>query len=112
MRAAQGAEGGACACGEGERRQGQRRCLACHSAYMRKWRKGRPMGEEQRLKDIARSYAGVYLRRGKIAREPCVVCGGTEKMEMHHADYTRPLDVVWMCRVCHVAHHGRPNVPA
>lgn len=63
------------------------------------------MTPEQRRKDIARSYAGVYLRRGYITREPCKDCGA-EKAEMHHPDYDRPAEVEWMCRPCHMALHA------
>lgn len=61
------------------------------------------MTEEQRRKDTARSYAGVYKRRGKLIEQPCEVCGG--KAEMHHEDYDRPLDVRWLCRKHHMAEH-------
>jgi ribosomal protein S27AE len=76
---------------------------------MRRWRRSHPLTEEQRRKDIARSYAGVYLRRGKIQREPCKRCGA-EKAEMHHHDYDKPLEVEWLCRRCHLAeHHPRED---
>jgi hypothetical protein len=71
---------------------------------MREWRKTHPMTEEQRRKDIARSKAGVYLRRGKITREPCRVCGGPA--EMHHPDYDKPYEVDWLCRKCHLEEHA------
>lgn len=55
------------------------------------------------MKDAARSQAGVYLRRGKITRQPCIVCG--KRAEMHHPDYAKPRDVVWLCRAHHLAIH-------
>ena len=54
---------------------------------------------------ICRNYARVYLRRGKIQRQPCRDCGD-KKSEMHHADYSKPLDVTWLCRTCHLKWHG------
>jgi len=36
---------------------------------------------------------------------PCEICG-CEKSEAHHDDYSRPLDVRWLCRVHHLMHHG------
>lgn len=81
-----------------------RYCRACHAAYMRDWRKTHPLNPEQRKKDNARSYAGCYLRRGKIERKPCADCGEAHA-EMHHEDYDRPLDVVWLCRPCHLLRH-------
>lgn len=85
-------------------RPGQRTCSACHNAYIRAWRKAHALRVDQRLKMNARSYAHVYLRRGKLVREPCEGCGDVEA-QMHHEDYSKPLEVRWMCRSCHMAHH-------
>ena len=74
-----------------------------HAAYMREWRKAHPHSHEQREKDICRSYAKVYLKRGRLARRPCVMCDA--RAEMHHPDYTRPLLVVWLCREHHLSLH-------
>lgn len=52
----------------------------------------------------ARSYAHTYRDRGKIPREPCALCG-TEKAEMHHDDYSKPTDVRWLFRPCHLTIH-------
>ncbi len=76
-----------------------------HAAYMREWRKTHPLTPEQKRKDIARSYAGVYLRRGKLKKQPCADCCSPES-QMHHEDYDKPLDVIWVCRSCHKARHG------
>jgi len=84
----------------------RRTCQKCHAAYMRKWRARRPMTEEQKTKDRCRSYAGVYKRRGKLIQEPCFKCG-SEESQMHHPDYTKPLEVVWLCRPCHLKTHAQ-----
>jgi hypothetical protein len=47
----------------------------------------------------------MYLKRGKITQKPCEVCG--ELAQMHHDDYSRPLDVRWLCREHHLAHHAK-----
>ena len=44
------------------------------------------------------------LRRGLIAKRPCSICGAAEA-EAHHPDYSKPLQVVWLCRKHHKAHH-------
>lgn len=83
-------------------------CKACHAARMREWRKDHRLAGEARAKDTARSYAGVYKRRGELIAQPCQHCGNP-KSEMHHADYSRPLDVIWVCRACHMRlHHPAP----
>jgi hypothetical protein len=83
----------------------QRYCKACHAAYMRENRpKHSELTPEQRMKANARSYAHVYRDRGKIDRKPCEKCG-SEDSQMHHEDYSRPLEVTWLCRDCHLEHH-------
>lgn len=78
-------------------------CSVCHADYMREWRKTHPLNAKQRKKDIARSYLNVYVRRGKVKRLPCEICG--QKAEAHHEDYSKPLEVVWLCRKHHLQHH-------
>lgn len=46
----------------------------------------------------------VAVRAGKILPLPCFVCG--EKAEAHHPDYSRPLDVVWLCPSHHREAHA------
>lgn len=44
------------------------------------------------------------IRNGVLVREPCEVCG-KEKVDAHHDDYSKPLDVRWLCRFHHLKHH-------
>lgn len=52
----------------------------------------------------ARCYANVYQRRGKLIPKNCQDCGSTESQK-HHEDYSKPLDVIWLCRPCHLNRH-------
>lgn len=52
------------------------------------------------LKDRARYEVAYALQRGRLTKWPCIVCGA-EKVEAHHPDYSRPLDVQWLCRPHH-----------
>lgn len=79
-----------------------RYCNSCQAEYMREWRKTHPLTEEQRKKDICRSYAGVYLRRNFLKKENCISCGD-QNSQMHHSDYSKPLSIEWFCRPCHLA---------
>jgi len=45
--------------------------------------------------------AGNALRDGRLHREPCYFCGSNIDLEMHHPDYSQPLRVYWLCRLCH-----------
>jgi hypothetical protein len=48
---------------------------------------------------------------GKIKRQACEICG-SEKSEGHHRDYSRPLDVTWLCKKHHVEEHKKlPRAP-
>lgn len=45
------------------------------------------------------------IEHGTIRRGLCVCCGRSENVDGHHEDYSKPLDVIWMCRSCHMKHH-------
>ncbi len=59
---------------------------------------------EHRRKHKARVRARKALLRGEIHREPCRMCGEAQA-EMHHEDYSKPLEVTWLCKSCHENHH-------
>ena len=44
------------------------------------------------------------IKAGRLRRKPCIRCGN-EKSEAHHEDYDKPLDILWLCRVCHKQRH-------
>jgi hypothetical protein len=53
------------------------------------------------------------MRSGVIKKLPCVVCGTTERLEKHHSDYSKPLEVVFLCSVHHKAvHYGKMSIVA
>jgi len=80
-------------------------CKPCKAEYARRRRalgKGQryaTMTADQKLRSRARAYARVYLRRGKLQRGPCERCG-SDRAQMHHHDYTRPLEIYWICKDC------------
>lgn len=46
------------------------------------------------------------IRRGQLARpDHCSNCGKVGKVDAHHDDYTKPDQVVWLCRSCHMKRH-------
>ncbi|MBX4188447.1 MAG: hypothetical protein KW793_04960 [Candidatus Doudnabacteria bacterium] len=44
------------------------------------------------------------VKVGKLLRKPCEVCG-LKKVHAHHEDYSRPLDVRWLCPSHHQLEH-------
>lgn len=55
-------------------------------------------------KRAAHVAVGNALRNGRLVRQPCEKCGA-EKVHAHHDDYTKPLDVRWLCNTHHIEHH-------
>lgn len=65
------------------------------------------MKEQQPEKYKARNAVSNALRDGKIKRaEACFFCSGTSRLQAHHSDYSRPLDVHWLCSACHGKLHS------
>lgn len=54
---------------------------------------------EQQIARIAttRAIAAGLLVRPKTCQE----CGASGRIAAHHPDYSKPLDVEWLCRSCH-----------
>lgn len=44
------------------------------------------------------------IRDGKIKKKPCEVCGSLD-VQAHHDDYSKPLEVRWLCVPHHNEHH-------
>jgi len=73
---------------------------------------------ELRLKaeafDLARTLGGKLicpigraLRKGILVRpSKCQRCNKRRKVHAHHDDYTKPLDVNWLCSRCHGRLHS------
>lgn len=61
----------------------------------------------ERPKHEARWAAYRAIRAGTIEREPCQICGTTNRVEAHHDDYSKPLEVRWLCRAHHREFHTR-----
>ena len=62
-----------------------------------------PVMAKQRA--VARAFANAYRRRGLLPEKPCAVCGTVVHLEMHHVNYLRPVDVIWLCHAHHRAVH-------
>lgn len=62
--------------------------------------------ERHPVEEAARRLVHNAVKRGELVRLPCEHCGAA-KTAGHHADYSKPLTVVWLCRPCHDAEHAR-----
>jgi len=87
----------------------QNHCKDCHNEYTRERKiPYRKLSIAEKKKHNSRSYARKCIRIGKLIPQPCEKCGAA-KVEMHHEDYSKPLDVKWLCRTCHVDLHTERN---
>jgi hypothetical protein len=66
-----------------------------------------------KLKNIAKTRAHATVKRalysGALVRpNACEQCGQSGiRAQAHHEDYDRPLDVTWLCIICHRRRHTR-----
>ena len=78
---------------------GRARARAAKKAYI----------ERNPIKRKAQNMADNAIRDGRLVRQPCEVCGA-QKAQAHHDDYSKPLDVRWLCTTHHAEWH-RHNTP-
>lgn len=70
------------------------------NAQQRAWIRRNPVVEQ------AYSAVKTALKSGCLVRpQECSKCKKACTPEAHHDDYEKPLDVVWLCKLCHEARH-------
>lgn len=78
--------------------------------YNRAWRKKNKSNTSKKWKarnpDKVHAHNKLYyaVKTGKIKKLPCEKCG-REKSVGHHPDYLKPLNVIWLCKICHRKEH-------
>ena len=82
---------------------------------LRKWDKANP----EKKRESARIYAKKYPEKRnaqklaqkiplKTSCEKCGSSGERGRLERHHKDYSKPLEVITLCKCCHLEeHYGR-----
>lgn len=78
-----------------------------HKEKTREWQI-RAYHRGDKRKAFARSAVRRAVLAGKLARpDKCSNCGLTGRIHGHHPDYSKPLEVLWVCQKCHVKIHDR-----
>ena len=66
--------------------------------------------ERNPVKRAAQVKVGNAIALGKLTKQPCEVCGSTKRVNAHHDDYSKPLEVRWLCPKHHSEWH-KHNTP-
>ncbi|KKB80797.1 hypothetical protein VW35_00890 [Devosia soli] len=57
----------------------------------------------------ARNKTWKAILNGTLVQNPCEVCGELPA-EAHHDDYSKPLEVRWLCKMHHAEHHKQAAI--
>ncbi len=67
--------------------------------------KRKPTDTRQWQRRLIRKMSRDLVRSGKIAKTPCLRCGSTEELTIHHLEPMRPEHIVFLCEPCHALAH-------
>jgi len=79
--------------------------------YNKEWRKENGYNNEQNWRDKnidkakAQRLLQIAVKTGKVKKQNCKECGSDKNIQGHHEDYTKPLEVLWLCPLCHKRLH-------
>lgn len=93
-----------CKCGRVKETINSGLCNFCEAHKKRAYHEKNKDSLIYKLKTAARTTVNRYIRLGYLSKQPCELCG-YEVVEAHHDDYTKPLEVRWLCRKHHAEHH-------
>lgn len=92
-------------------------CRACNNARVNKYRatgRGKKAIYKAQLRTRTKAphkhnaRVAVYeaVKKGGITKATaCEICNVNGRIEGHHMDYTKPLEVIWLCTSCHANYH-------
>ena len=71
----------------------------CPSCKSPRWDSSPTVGS----RDRANGMVARAIQNGTLTKQPCEECG--QKAEAHHDDYSKPLEVRWLCKKHHAKAH-------
>lgn len=70
--------------------------------YRKYLKSAKKWNEQNKEKRNAHNKVARALMNGKLIRKSkCEKCSSIEKIEAHHENYSKPLEVIWLCEKCH-----------
>lgn len=103
-------------------RRGDPKCLESYRKYheknrekIKEYNKKYIQENREKIRDLAkrhpekvkaREMLHTQVKLGKIIPyEFCQICNEKTKLQGHHTDYSKPLEVIWLCIPCHKKQH-------
>lgn len=88
------------------------KCRKCHRESLAKDRakhggaaaRNKVWESQNREKALAHRRVEKAILTGRLEKQLCERCGA-DRVEAHHDDYSRPLDVMWLCSMHHKERH-------
>ena len=84
-----------------------RRSWRKHRAYYAAYEKRPNVRRKRRIRQVARLAVQLGMIPRRRACERCGISDRAARLHRHHPDYSRPLQVVWLCTLCHGEVHRK-----
>jgi 5-methylcytosine-specific restriction endonuclease McrA len=68
-------------------------------------RRGRGARKRRRSRGRLRRKSTRLVKNGRVDLTPCVACGSTSDLTIHHVEPIQPDRFVFLCKPCHVLAH-------
>jgi len=81
-------------------------CKECQRQYYKEWYKKHNRNRNKKAVKAC-SLFNQYMKENNIQRPQfCSICGKEDNIRAHHPDYSKPLEIIWVCRQCHREIHS------
>ncbi len=91
------------------RKEANRRRASTSAARKRHVILARAWAEQNLIKTAAHIIVGNAIRDSKLIRGSCERCGTNKYVHAHHEDYSKALEIMWLCRKHHGERHRELN---